>query len=180
MSTDVKVVFGQSFEAVLRSLKPLEPALVDGVSRLGVPPEGPFAVAYPLDTYVAFMEVVARVRYGHLDEMSAYTEIGKQFIRGFDETLLGKAMLAVIRVIGPRRTLHRLTRSFRTANNYSEIRVTELGPTEAEIWCNYVAKTGFYRGLLIEGITVAGGKNTEVDFVAQEGSSALYRIRWDP
>ena len=173
-----KVVFGQSFEAVLRALKPLDPEMVEGLKRLGVEPEGPFDAAYPLDTYVSFLELVARVRYGHLEEMAAYTAIGQQFIRGFEHTLIGRAMMAALRLIGPRRTVQRLTRSFRTANNYSEIRVTELGSTEVDVWCNYVAKPGFYRGLLMEGITVAGAKDIVVDFVGHEGSAALYRIRW--
>ncbi|MGA9524899.1 MAG: DUF2378 family protein [Myxococcaceae bacterium] len=178
MSIEEKVVFGQSFEAVLRAHRPLEADLVDGLKQLGIPPDGPFAVAYPLGTYMAFLALFARVRYRDLDPMSAYTAIGQQFIRGYESTLIGRAMLAALRLIGPRRTVQRFTRSFRTANNYSELRYTELGPNEVEVWCNYVAQPGFYRGLLLEGINVAGGKNTEVVFVGKEGDSALYRIRW--
>ena len=52
------------------------------------------------------------------------------FWSGYEKTLVGSALTAMLRVLGPKRTLERMTRNFRTANNYTEVTVEALAEKE--------------------------------------------------
>lgn len=174
-----KVVFGQTIESLLKSFAPFSASELVVLESLKIHPDKPVWAAYPLATHIALMELIAKSRFSHLPDIDAFTEIGRQFIGAYEKTLTGKALMAAMRLIGPKRVLARLTRTLKTGNNYSEGSVTELGPTEAEVRFNYVIKPGFYRGLLLAGLRVAGAKNLAVDYVRHDGNAALFRLKWD-
>lgn len=174
-----RLVFLQTFEGLVQAYgSRFTPALLTNFRLYGFDPER-LLPAYPQQTFIEVLRLLARELHPGVDEHDAIRRTARGFISGYDETLVGRAMLAAIRIIGPRRTLERLTRQFRTGNNFSDTRLSQLAPTEFELWCNEVRLPGWYEGLLLGGLEVAGARDLTVDFVNRDDSGGgTFLIRW--
>ena len=53
--------------------------------------------------------------------------------RGYAEGLVGRALLTVLRLFGPRRTMLRMAENYRTADNVTEVKSPELSPTAIDL-----------------------------------------------
>lgn len=172
------LIFAQTIEGLLRALQPLEPEVRAGLKRCGIDPDGRLLPAYPLDQFIAALDFVgAHLAPGRpRDEQTRV--VGHRFMDAYQQTMIGRAMVAAMRVIGPRRTLERLAHKFRTGNNFSQTRLTQLGPTEAEVWCNQTSRPGWYIGLITRGLELAGAKDVTVKLISQEGEGARFHVKW--
>lgn len=175
-----RLIFAQTFEGLREALgSRLTPATLAAVKALGVDFSAPFRPAYPKDTFVAVVERLAQDLYPSLGLEAGVAAIGRAFMEGYGHTMVGRAMLAMLRLIGPRRSLERLSRNFRTANNYSETRLKALGDRDFELWCNEVASPGWYFGIISRGLELAGAHDVKVVIVDRpDDSGATFRIRW--
>jgi uncharacterized protein (TIGR02265 family) len=106
-------------------------------------------------------------------------EVGKRFVRGFEETLLGRGTIALARVLGPKRSLQRMTRNFRNGNNYTETRLVELTSNRFEMWVSNVVVPEFIRGMIVAGLEVSGARNPRVETASFDPEGTTYRISWD-
>jgi uncharacterized protein (TIGR02265 family) len=104
------------------------PKLLTGLRELGIDLEKPLLPAYPAETFVAALKYTARELYPQEPLEEALYTLGGESWRGFRETLVGKAMVALLRVLGPRRTLPRSRHNFRSGTNYIDVVVTERRP----------------------------------------------------
>lgn len=135
--------------------------------------------AYPNDAVVSAIRLTASVLFPGQTERDALRGMGTVFMRGFAETLMGKAMVQFMRVIGPRRSLQRMERNFRTGGNYIETRFTALGAGKAEVWFNDVSGIpDFYAGIIERGGLFAGAKELQVTFPAQLDASCTFVVDW--
>ena len=178
-STDERVVFGSSLEALFRAFgPPWKPGVREALTALGLDPDKPLRSAYPLTLYMQVLATLGELHFSEADEDQRYFELGSAFMRGFERTFIGKAQFALLRVIGPKRTLERLTRSFRAANNYTEAHLRELSAQHFEIDFPFVQFPGFYRGVLQTGIGEVGATNLVVQLARREGDAATFVVRW--
>lgn len=173
------------FESVLEGLflKALRPRLTPKLrSRLlnevqidlqALPP----AIAYA--TWLKCMEVAADELYPSHPREEAFQELGCVLVRGFFETLVGRALRGMVQLLGAKRTLLRMDRNLRNGNNYSETRLTELGPAHYELWCN---EGGIMRyslmGIVREGLAVTGVKDLRVTIARTDGESVTFDVSW--
>ncbi|MFN7133736.1 MAG: DUF2378 family protein, partial [Myxococcales bacterium] len=136
---DEQLVFGHNFEGLyLRGLASrLTPELRKELLKLGVDLNR-LLPGYPVEIWMAGLRLTARMLHQGLPPHAAYQQLGQVFMRGYFETMLGKALLAILRVIGPERTFKRMTQNFRTGNNFNEVTSTVLAPGHAEMWINHV------------------------------------------
>lgn len=174
-----KLVFLQTFEGLTRAYgSHFDHELQTNFRLYGFDPER-LLPAYPQQTFIEVLRLLARKLHPELEQNDAIRLTARGFMDGYDQTLVGKAMLAAIRIIGPRRTLERLTRQFRTGNNFSDTRLTQLGPTEFELWCNEVQLPGWYEGLVGRGLEIAGATDLTVHFVKRDDSGGgTFHLRW--
>ena len=106
----------------VRALKErLTPALIQELRAAGLDVERPLLPAYSRAVVNATIGIVARALYPTVPIEEAWYQIGKQYLFGTKKTTLGSATLALLRVMGPKRALNRLARTFRTTNNYMEV-----------------------------------------------------------
>lgn len=173
-----KLIFAQTFEGLLRSLGgKVTPQLTEGLRLRGLNLSAALLPAYPLSVWVEVLSFVATQQPGMgLDE--AVAAVGREFMDGYAQTLVGRAMVPMMRLIGPRRTLERVTRQFRTGNNFSETRLNQVSPTEFTLWVNEVQLTGWYIGILSRGLELAGGREVKVELLSREAGSGTFRVRW--
>ncbi len=176
------VVYSTSVEALfVRELGPrmtgrLRARLLEAGLDLGRPLEP----SYPLERWKGFVREAARELYPRLPVEDAYSHLGAGFIDGFLKTFIGRATVSVLRVMGPRRGLKRISQSLRAGNNFSEARWLERGPTEVELWLNdvFADHPAFAVGLLTRGHTACGARDVVVDALGFDGTAATLRVRW--
>lgn len=136
--------------------------------------------AYPVATVTAAARGVLPLLWPGVGEDEAFRQLGVAFLRGYSETLVGAAMVQMMKLIGTRRTLERMQKNFRTGGNYLETRFTALGPTSVELWINDVSgMPGLYRGILEEGGRMVGTKGLKVVAVPDSLPACLYRVDWE-
>ena len=177
-----KLIFAQTIEGLIRSLGPskLTPQLVEGLLTRGVDPTRPLVPAYPKDVFIAVVKFLASELHPDQPLDRAVALLGRGFVDAYGQTMVGTGLLAMIRLIGPKRTLERVTREFRTGNNYSDTRLTALGETEYDLWVNEALMPGWYIGILSRGLELAGAKAVNVVLTSQGSEGGIFRITWNP
>jgi uncharacterized protein (TIGR02265 family) len=85
-------------------------------------------------------------------------------------------------VLGPRRTLQRAQKNFRTGNNYSEVRVSDVSPTEMELWFNETDDVlrHFTVGLVLAGMRAGGADEPQVRLTDVDAKGFTLRATWKP
>jgi uncharacterized protein (TIGR02265 family) len=178
------VVFGNSVEALLRVLQPvLTPALAARFRQLGVDLHHPNP-AYPYELWVEALRLAMATLYPDASHDEATYRLGRAIFETYGSTLLGKALLQLLRVVGPKRGLERMARNLRTTNNYSETRLVEHGAGHFELWVNRAAFPHYFRGLLEAGLEFAGARQVHVRLLRSGAEatppdpSVTFELRW--
>ena len=170
-----KLWFSQSIEGLwVRGVgDSMTPSLRAQLLALGIDLEH-LKPAYPNDDVVKAIRLTAEALFGgHPDAMR---KMGALFMKGFAETLMGRAMVQFMKVIGPRRSLQRMERNFRTGGNYIESRFTSLGVGKAQVWFNDVSGIpDFYAGIIETGGGFAGAKDLKVTF---DETANTFDVNW--
>lgn len=135
---------------------------------------------YPVEVMERTLKTLAPLVFPTLSTSEAMWEFGRAFLRGYSQTFLGGAMVGVMKAVGPRRTLERMQKNFRTGTNFIETRFTSTGPNSAELWFNDGAGTPeFFAGVVEQGASFVDSKGTKV--VLHEDVSPAFRltITWE-
>lgn len=111
--------FGPAFEALyLQGLgEQVTPRLGRQLAELGLDLSRPLHAAYSFDTWLRCLECTADTLHPDVERSEGIARLGLAFLRGFQGTLIGKAIFQMSRLIGVERTLLRMDRNARTTNN---------------------------------------------------------------
>lgn len=111
--------FGPAFEALyLQGLGDrVTPRLRERLASLGLDLSRPLHAAYTFDTWLQCLDATAAELHPELERSEGIAQLGLAFLRGFQATLIGKAVFQMSRLIGVERTLLRMDRNARTTNN---------------------------------------------------------------
>lgn len=175
---EAAVVYAPTVEGLFRALGPLDEGAKERVRALGVDPERRLAPGYPLAVWVSLLRLGADLFAPELSVDEALHALGRRFLDGYGETLMGRAMMLALRVIGPTAALARLSHQFGTAGNYFTSRVVLLGDREALVEVHPVTWPGWYFGLLERALEQAGAHDVQVSVAERQGLSAGFRVRW--
>ncbi|ATB31528.1 DUF2378 family protein [Melittangium boletus] len=178
---DELLIFEQTIEAVfVRALHGrLSPACKERLLKAGLDLGQKLRPAYPFDAWMTFLRITAEELYPSLPLDQSAFKLGEAYMDGYRETMLGRAVLSLLRVLGPRRALMRATQNFRSGNNYTESRLKELGPRQFELWMNEVGPLPmFTAGIIHAGLRTAGAENIRVDLAGYDGHACTYCINW--
>jgi uncharacterized protein (TIGR02265 family) len=175
------VVFGNTVESLfLRGLASrMTPRCFERVRESGIDLKQKLLSYYPRPIYYACVRAVAEELFPGVSEDQAMFQLGSAFMKGFEETLLGRAMLSAVRLMGPRRALARMSRNFRSSNNYLKADLNELAPGRAELTLNQTSGApGYFEGVLTAGLTIAGAQNLTIARKDFDGTRCTYDVRW--
>jgi uncharacterized protein (TIGR02265 family) len=173
---DPPLIFAPAFESLLRVWGSRRAEARAAFEPLGVNIDK-LDPAYPLAHWAAVLDVSARTLFPELDDDEALAKVGRGVVSSYAQTAIGGALFSVLKLMGPTRALYRLSRNLRSTNNFSEAAVIELAPKSYEVTLNLVALPHFERGVLEEGLELAGATGVEVSVLA-EGVGATYDVRW--
>ncbi|MBL8921097.1 MAG: DUF2378 family protein [Myxococcaceae bacterium] len=155
----------------------LTPALRSRLRELGVDLDH-LEPAYPQATMTKAIGVVVDELFADRTREGGLRELGHVFMRGYAETFIGAAMVQIMKVIGPRRTLERMQRNFRNGTNFIETKFEAVGEREATLWFNDVSgMPAFYAGILEEGGRMTGA-NATVAVESATDASCTFRVSW--
>lgn len=177
--SEAPVVFGNSVEALVRVLGPaLDGRVQQRFLAIGVDLFNPNP-AYPYELWLTTLNLAMEVLWPTLPRDEATFRMGRAIFESYGQTVMGKALLQLVKVLGPRRALERMSRNLRTTNNYSDTKLTEVGPNHFELWVNRVAFPHYFRGLLEAGLEFGGAKAVKVGIgsVSQE-QGVVFELRW--
>lgn len=175
-----KVVFEQTIEGLfVRALgSRMTPAIKTQLKGAGLDLDAKLLPAYPFDVWMKALEVTARGLFPEQSMEQAMFRVGESFVEGYRETFLGRAVLGMIRVLGPRRTLLRSTQNFRSGNNYTETKITEVDPTTIDLWMNEVGAWPTFTAGIIHAGMAATGATPRIDIRDHDGHACTFRVSW--
>lgn len=156
----------------------LTPELKEKLRTAGIDLNKP-QPAWPIEAVHAGCVAILPTLYPKLELDAAFRQLGISFMQGYAETFIGTAMVQVMKVIGPRRTLERMQKNFRSGGNFVETRFASTGPTARELWINDVSPhPEFYVGLIEEGGRMIGTKNLRVAITKSEPPALTVNVTW--
>lgn len=180
--TPEKLVHAQTVEALfVRAFENrLTPACREALKRAGLDLDRKLERSYTLEQWKDFLRIAAAHVYGGVPAEAAYYSLGERFMEAWFGTFLGKALLGMAKLAGPRRMLMRAGIGFRAGTNFSELRIVERGPTSLELWMNDVVADHptFAAGLLARAVELAGGWRVVAIPEGFDGTSSSFHIRW--
>lgn len=175
-------VFGHTVEGLfLVALRGrLSEAAREALCRGGLDLSRPLQPTYSYETWRRSLEISALDLYPLLPREEAWYRLGRSVVEGMVQTLLGRTMAGVARLLGPLRSLRRFNNTLRSAGNYVESRLEELSSTACRVWINEVmGQPAYYQGVLEAGVAVAGGQRPRTRVLSREGSGAWLHVEWD-
>lgn len=179
---DLHLEFQQVIEALfLVALKDLRTARLDELLReAGLDLSRPLEPAYPSMRYMGWLRLTARELFPELSEEEGLFRMGAEMMGGYTNTLVGRAIFGVMRVIGIRRAFDRITRSFRSGDNYTEASAEWLGSHEALVTFNEVHDAPSYiQGALEKALRMLGAEEGKVALVScNDGRETVFRVTW--
>ncbi|HYI02408.1 DUF2378 family protein [Hyalangium sp.] len=178
---DELLVYEQTIEALfVRALGGrLSPECRARLREAGLDVTQKLKPAYPFRAWMTFIRIAAEELYPGMPLAESTFKLGEAYVEGFRETMLGRAVMSLLRVLGPRRTVLRATQNFRAGNNYTETRVAEMGPARFEVWMNEVGEfPDFTAGIIHAGVRASGAKELRVELFDYDGHACTYRISW--
>jgi uncharacterized protein (TIGR02265 family) len=179
-----RVTFGPVFEGLFREYREkFSDRTIHRLVEAGIDPRGKLLAGYPYTVWYAAIRILAEEHHQRLAYPDGVREVGRAFMRGYFDTALGGAILAVLRILGPLRSLKRMSRNFRTGNNFSETWTYEDGPGNVRLEVNdcIADRPEFIQGLIEVGLESVGAKDSSVEVLSvHDNGHAIYRVRWSP
>jgi uncharacterized protein (TIGR02265 family) len=140
----------------------------------------PLLPAYPRAAWNHFIQISAEGLWPGEPPERAYFALGRQLLLGYSRTLMGGAIIRLLRLIGPRRTLDRMTQNFRSGGNYNRCSATDVGPHEVLFWLNEpLLHPGYVAGILDAVLELVGVTQRDVQVHARDAEGCTYRVRWE-
>lgn len=164
----------------MRALGPrLTPKCREALAAAGLDLGKPLLKQYTAEQYESFIRLVRQHVYGELPDEAAYRRLGERFVDGYFETLLGRALKTMVRMLGPTKTMERMPHSFESGTNYVRARLEKLGPQDFLL---HVSDVGGYptytQGSLVRALEIAGAKNVRAEFMNNANATVSYHLRW--
>lgn len=175
------MVFNSGFESLFsRDIRSkVTPAMDAELKAAGLRLDKAFVPAYPIDTWAAVVAICAKHLYTEDSAPEAYRKLGRSTIVGFCETLAGKALFPLVRLIGPVRALDRAARNYAATNNYTRVTLTRVGPTSFDFYLNEKHTLPEYdMGVLEEALIQLHVKAPQVTLRTQDSEGFTMRLEW--
>jgi len=92
---------------------------------------------------------------------------------------MGKAIFNLAKLLGPARSLRRITQSFRQGNNFTQVDVVERAPTCFELRFNVVGPYPEHtQGALLGALRISNAADMRVDLTERSGEGAIFVVSW--
>ncbi len=176
-----RVVFEQTIEGLfVTALRThMTPALTSELKAEGVDLTQRLRPAYPAEVWTKCCLTAAKHVHPSLPVEDGLRLLGEAVVEGFASGFLGRALMGVVRVLGPHRALGRIRQNFRSGNNYAEATVTRLDESTYEVWMNERGPTRYIcQGIILAGLREARADDARVEVVRFDDEAVWFRVSW--
>lgn len=157
----------------------LTPSLKSKLKTLGIDLDQKLRPTYSREVWARGLELTVDELFAGLPREEAFRKLGHAVLEGTANTLIGKTILTMAKLIGPRRAIARLPQAFESMNNFVVCRQTERSPNEHELWLSDCYNHPSYmQGGVEAALTATGAKDLVVEQLARENESVTFRVRW--
>ncbi len=178
-----RFMYGSSVEALFdkalrrRMTEPCRVALQQAGLDLGQR----FAPMYTAAQYERFVRIAREQLFSELADAQAYEAMGRAFLDGYWETILGRAVRGVLKLLGPAQIIRRLPALFAAGSTYVRATVIEDRPGEWKIQITGVGGyPHFTRGLLDSVLEASGARKGRVEIAEiLPDERVTYLLRWE-
>lgn len=175
------VCYGHVVEALLLKAfrDDLDRPAHDALDAIGVNLDRPLKTFYPADVADECMRIVRRTLFPHLTDAEAYRAIGERFVHSYLDTTIGRLATPLIKMMGPRRMLHQLSRFFEGGGNYVSARCVDVSPCAVEVHVSdHLVHPAYLSAIIEHGCLQAGAASCRVDVMKTFGRAVTYRVTW--
>ncbi len=173
------IIFGHVVEGLTRAIAPrMTPRLELRLREAGMDVKAKAASSYKFDAWCLFLRICRDEIFGAYPEAEGFRKLGEGFAGAYFQTTFGSAVMSMAKLLGPVRSLKRATQNFRSANNFTETRVQELGHNRWELRLNRVDQSDFEAGIIKTVLQSAGAKDLELSYAPGQGEEVVYQIAW--
>jgi uncharacterized protein (TIGR02265 family) len=180
--SDTPLVFSHTVQGLFSRAFPkgVPVSLKEKLRVAGVDLDKPLLPAYSVETWIRCIQLSAPVAFPDELPSMAWHKLGEQMIDGYQETMIGRAMFASLRLLGPRRMLQRARRNFRSGNNYTDVLFTDVSETEMDLWFNETNEVlrHFTAGLVVAGMRMGGAEMPQLSILHTDARGVTFRAAW--
>jgi uncharacterized protein (TIGR02265 family) len=134
---------------------------------------------FPVVTWLKCLRIITEELFPGVPEDEAFRRLARQHVEGYGRTLMGRATLRVMRLLGPRRMVQRLPSMLSATDNYTAGTVEERGPREFVLSLNSNLQPAAYAESLIEALLSAcGAVEPRVRRQENHEDSSTYLMTW--
>jgi uncharacterized protein (TIGR02265 family) len=129
-----RLIYEQSIEAMYLKAHPekLTPQVKAALRELGIDLDQKLKPFYNADAVNDATRLFRRLAYGHVaDDEQAYSQMGERILDGYFNTIYGKPLVSLLKLLGAKRIVDRLPQAMTASSNYMKVTVEWKGPTEA-------------------------------------------------
>lgn len=181
MLKNERLVFDQTVEGLfVRGIGPkITPALKQQLKQAGLDLDKRLLPAYPVDVWERCLGLAAKSLHPGKPEAEAFRLLGERHIEGYSETMLGRALFGVFRLLNRKRRLARVRQNFRAGNNYQEALITDVGPNEVDMWLNERGMLRHFKhGIIVGTARCAGDLEATAVLRHFDDEGVTFRISW--
>ncbi|NTX02278.1 DUF2378 family protein [Myxococcus sp. CA040A] len=176
MPTEVRVQ-STLFESLVRCANP-DAAMRADFLAAGYDVDKPRA-SYPSSVFLACQSLVLRTTYGGLASKQAQREMGRDLLRQYFDTLVGRVVGMALKVAGPERAMKRVALSFSSVFEPVNIQTALLAPQDYRVkFRDYPFPAEAAAGTCEGALKQAGALSVTVDVERYETEGFDLRIRW--
>jgi uncharacterized protein (TIGR02265 family) len=177
MSTEVTVQ-STLFESLVRYTKPDAKLRADFLAA-GYDVDKP-RPTYPAAVYLACQEAAVRHLFPGRDKKEALREMGREMVRAYFETLVGRVVGMGLKMAGPERAMKRVGRSFSSVVSPVDIHPEQVAPADWRVrFRGYPFPADAAAGTCEGALRQAGAKAPRVEIERYEPPNGFdLRIRW--
>ena len=173
----------------------MTPDLRARFEALGVHVDGSLLASYPHHQWDLAVSMAVREFYPGMSVPEGYHQLGCDFVAGFQQTLIGKAVAQVARLIGVERTMLQMPQTQRLGNNYIDATAERVSPGHIRIRFELEPELAaqvhpppdrgaeeFPRGVYLEVLRVLGARNPSVVASVRNFDKLAvdFDVRWTP
>ena len=175
-----RLVYGEVMEGLLQhglrgqvSLR-----LRERLRQLGMNVDQPPS-SFPVLQWLQCLRVIVEETFPGIPTEEGFRRLARQHVEGYSRTLLGRATIRVMRLLGPRRMVLRLPNVLGSTDNYTTGVVVERGPSTFELAINSSLQPPGYTESLLETLLAGcGAEEPHVKVLQSSEDSTTYQLTW--
>ncbi|HEY8207486.1 MAG TPA: DUF2378 family protein [Myxococcaceae bacterium] len=176
-----QVVYDAAVEGVfLRGLVgQITPSLSAKLRGLGLDLDQKLRPTYPREAWTRFLEVTVAELFPTVSTEEGFRRLGAVAVNGIGHTMMGKVLVQMAKLMGPRRSMLRLPDSFTAMNNFMRMKLEEVAPNHFRLHLNETyGHPAYVQGAVQAAMSLADAKDLKVDIVDFTTQKVLVDVRW--